>query len=120
MAAPPDGEECHWPELPSCLCKALGHGKGHKFVLGPMSDEDGASHSEDLAQVVEALPDEEADDPLGNPWEHGMGLLRNVRERTEHDQTGHLPAGSEVDGHSGTEVASQRQLSGQDGREGSR
>jgi len=120
MAAPLDGEECHWPARPCCLCKALGHDKGHEFVLGPMSDEDWASHPADLAHIVEALPDEETDDRLGNPWEHGMGLLRDVRERTEHDQTGHLFAGGEVDGHSGTEVASQRQRSGRDGRVRSR
>src|SRR6266568_6281767 len=35
---------------------------------------------------------------------------------TRHDQTGHLLAGGEVDGHRGTEVASQRQRSGRDGR----
>jgi len=51
------------------LCKALGHGKGHKFILGPMSNEDWASHSADLALIVEAFPDEEADDRLGNPGE---------------------------------------------------
>ncbi len=102
------------------MCQAPGHGKGHQFVLGPMSDEDGASYLADLAQVVEALPDEEAHDRPGNPWEHGMSLLREIRECTENDQTGHLPAGGEVDGHGGTEVASQRQRSGRDGRVGSR
>jgi hypothetical protein len=85
------------------LCKALGHGKGHQFVLGPMSDEDWASHPADLAHIVEALSYEETDDRLGNLWKHGMGLLRDVRERTEHDQTGHLLAGGEIDGHSGTQ-----------------
>jgi len=34
-----------------------------------MSNEDWASHSADLALIVEAFPDEEADDRLGNPGE---------------------------------------------------
>src|SRR5258708_33775599 len=97
MAAPLEREECHRTALPSCLREALGHGKGYQFVLGPMSDEDGASHLANLTHIVEALPDEEADDPLGDPWEHGMGLLRKVRERTETDQTGHLLACGEAD-----------------------
>src|SRR5258708_28732018 len=103
MAAPLDREECHRTALPSCLCKALGHGKEHKFVLGPMSDEDWASHLTDLAHIVEALPYQEADERPGNPWEHGVGLLRDVGERTENDQTGHLLAGGEVDGHAGAQ-----------------
>jgi len=42
-----------------------------------------------------------------------MGLLRNVRERTEHDQTGRLLAGGEVDGHGGTQgPASDHDLGG--------
>jgi len=102
------------------LCKALGHGEGHEFVLGPMSDEDWASHPADLAHIVEALSYEETDDRLGDPWEHGVCLLRDVRERSQHDQTGHLLAGGEVDGHGGTEVASQQQRSGLDGRVRSR
>ena len=120
VTTPLNGEERYRTALSSCLREALSHRKGHQFVLRPMSDEDWASHPADLAHIVEALSYEETDDRLGNPWKHGMGLLRDVRERTEHDQTGHLLAGGEIDGHGSTEVASQRQRSGRDGRAGSR
>ncbi len=73
MTASLDREEGHRTALASCLREALGHGKGHEFVLYPMSDEDRAPHLADLAQIVEALLDEEADKRLGNPWQHGMG-----------------------------------------------
>ena len=71
-----NGEEGYWIARPRCLCQALGHGKGHQFVLGPMSDEDRVSYPADLAHIVEALPDEEAHDRFRDPGEHGMGLLR--------------------------------------------
>ena len=63
----PDGEEGHRTALASCLREALGHGKGHKFVLGAMADEDRAGHLADLAQIVETLLDEKTDDPIGEP-----------------------------------------------------
>src|SRR5947208_11311269 len=109
----PDGEEGHRTALASYLREALGHGKGNEFVLGAMADEDRAGHLADLAQIVEALLDEETDDRLGNPGQHGMGLLRQVRERTEHDQTGNPLAGGKIGGYCGTQrPATDNDLSG--------
>ena len=115
-----NGEEGHRTALASCLREALGHGKGHKFVLGAMADEDRAGHLADLAQIVEALLDEKTDDRSGNPRQHGPGLLREAGERAEYDQTGNPLAGSKIGGYGGTEVASQRQRSERDERAGSR
>jgi hypothetical protein len=41
-----------------------------------VTDEDRAPHLADLAHIVETLLDEQADDRLGNPWQHDIGLLR--------------------------------------------